>query len=117
MTPKHEAHLAHIRREGARMLNFRYPQGAEKYGTFLPDMPNLIGEAIEEVLDAFVYLVTARDQVANLHLELNRLRGERAIMLRKLTQALSAKDWALVAEATMGAVEGELHEGKPTVHF
>ena len=113
MTPKHEAHLAHLLSEGEQMLRARYPRGVEKYGTYLPDMPHLVDEALEEVLDAFTYLITARDQHRQLVAECNRLRAERALTLSKLTKAIAAKDWHAVAEATMSVVDGQLNEAKP----
>ncbi len=117
MTPKHEAHLAHLLKLGGELLDQKYRAGNAKHGGFLPTKPDLIDEAIHEALDQFVYLDTLRDQISAQRCELVRLKGERAVMLQRLTKAISSKDWALVAQATMGAVEGELHESKPAVHF
>jgi hypothetical protein len=117
MTPKHERHLCHLLDVGGKMLRARYPKGAEKYGTYLPDMPDLEGEALEELLDGFVYLVTARDQRKRLEAELARLKDERALAVRKLTEGLSAGNWALISEATMNLVRSGITEAQPAVRF
>lgn len=60
-------HLNHVQGEFAHRLAAKYTKGAEEHGGDLQDMNELelVENAIEECIDQFTYLLTARDKLLN----------------------------------------------------
>jgi hypothetical protein len=57
---KHSIGLAHIFSE---QMIIKYKKGQEEHGGNLWEKPNLLDNAIDEVVDLAIYLLTLRDQV------------------------------------------------------
>lgn len=63
MTPEHEAHLAHLKKEICADLDAKYRAGQVEHGGNIWEKPGMLEHAIEEVLDMCVYLYVLRDQM------------------------------------------------------
>lgn len=63
MTGQHEEHLAAIKQGFVERVDKRYRSGNAEHGGFILDKPDLIDEAIEEVIDTYVYLVSLKEQI------------------------------------------------------
>lgn len=63
MTNEQRQHLKHLMLEQARKLSDKYERGTREHGTLLTDASviELLDNAIDEAIDQFAYLQTARD--------------------------------------------------------
>jgi hypothetical protein len=62
MSPEKEAHLHDLKHRFANRLDFKYRKGAAEHNESLPDKTDLLEEAVDEVLDLYVYLTTEIDR-------------------------------------------------------
>ena len=63
MYPSDEHHLQAIIASFESEVSAKYRKGVIEHGWHLYDQPGMIDNAIEEVLDLYVYLHTLRDQM------------------------------------------------------
>jgi NTP pyrophosphatase (non-canonical NTP hydrolase) len=65
MSEQQERHLNSLKAEFYRLVDEKYRRGVEEHKAFVGDLPalRLLDHGIEEVLDLFVYLTTARDVI------------------------------------------------------
>ncbi len=65
MTTKQESHLARLKQFYDSRLDFKYRKGQREHGGDMFELSavDLLNEAIDENIDQFVYLVSARDRL------------------------------------------------------
>jgi hypothetical protein len=62
MTPDHEAHLERIKQQFLKDVDKKYREGQREHGGFLPTKTDLLDEALNEIIDLYVYLITLKEQ-------------------------------------------------------
>jgi len=67
MDAEHEAHLDSILLEAHGLISAKYRAGQAEHGGNLWSKPGLLDEAIKEVVDLLVYLLTERQRQAAHH--------------------------------------------------
>ena len=65
-TVEQEEHIQRILNKFKNDMPIKYRKGQAEHGGNLWDM-KIIDAAIEEALDMYVYLVTLKEQIANMH--------------------------------------------------
>jgi hypothetical protein len=65
MDKDHEDHLARIKTTVAELIDTKYRAGQKEHGGTLWLKPGLLDEAINEVIDLAVYLLTLKEQIDN----------------------------------------------------
>lgn len=63
MTPEHEKHLADVQQRFAARLDQKYRAGQLEYGNKVWELPNLIDELIDEIVDLAVYAYSLKGQI------------------------------------------------------
>ncbi len=65
LTDKQERHLEHLKNKFEYMVDLKYRRGAIEHGGNLEDMDkyDLIDNALDEVLDQWVYLMTLKEKL------------------------------------------------------
>lgn len=65
----HQEHLARIKANFLDLVDTKYRQGQAEHGGQLWTKPGLLDEAINEVVDLAVYLLTLKEQINDLKKE------------------------------------------------
>ena len=63
MDKEQKRHLSRIKESFSEIVEAKYEKGAREHGGHLWDNPCLLDEAIDEVIDLYVYLITLREKV------------------------------------------------------
>jgi hypothetical protein len=71
MDPEHEAHLDTIKTQITELIDTKYRAGQKEHGGTLWQKPGLLDEAIKEVVDLAVYLLTLKEQISDLKIQYN----------------------------------------------
>lgn len=66
MTPAREAHLQRILEQLVQRTSAKYRAGQAEHGGDLAEKANLLDEALSEVIDLAIYLLTLREQLASI---------------------------------------------------
>lgn len=63
LTPEQDKHIRQIQDDFSTAVRLKYTEGVKEHGGNIWDLPNLIDEAMKEVIDLYVYLHTLRGQL------------------------------------------------------